>query len=141
MLTWVLAIVGAALAAFPLFATVLLSIIGSAMEGEFIFDFLMPAELFPVAAIGAVLLVIAAWRVKRRQRAIVMSMLAAAGLLLAAQGLAVLTGLASGTSDPIGWRLVIVLALLAGFIVALIALVRAGWMLIRDLMRTPSLAR
>lgn len=141
MLTWVLAIVGTALAAFPLFATVLLSIVGSAMEGEFLFDFLMPAELFPVAAIGAVLLVIAAWRVKRRQRAIVTSMLSAAGLLIASQGIAVLTGLASGTSEPVAWRLVVVLTLLAGFIVALVALVGAGWLLIRDLMRTPSLAR
>jgi len=141
VLTWVLAILGTALAAFPLFATVLLSIIGSAMEGEFLFDFLMPAELFPVAAIGAVLLVIAAWRVKRRRRAIVTSMLTSAGLLLASQGVAVLTGLASGAAEPVGWRLLIVLALLAGFIIALFALVWAGWMLIRDLMRTPSLAR
>lgn len=141
MLTWVLVIVGTALAAFPLLATVLLSILGSVSEGEFLFDFLMPAELFPVAAIGAVLLAIAAWRVRRRRRAVVASMLAAVGLLLAAQGVAVLTGLASSESESTGWRLTLVLGLLGGFIVALVALVRAGWLLLRDLMRTPSLAR
>jgi hypothetical protein len=64
--TKILAITGTVLVCLPILAPILLSVIFLIADGEFLFDYLMPAELFPVAMAGGVLLLWAAIREKRR---------------------------------------------------------------------------
>jgi hypothetical protein len=49
--------------------------------------------------------------------------------------LAVVTGLASGEAEPAGWPWVLVLASLAGYALALVAMGVGGALLLRDLFR------
>ena len=67
VLTKMLAIAGTALVWFPNLAPVLLSVIGFITERMFRFDYLMPAELFPVALVGGFLLLWAALRARSRR--------------------------------------------------------------------------
>ena len=55
-LTKILAIAGTALVWFPILAPVLLAIAAFIGEGRFLLDYLMPAELCPVALLGGGLL-------------------------------------------------------------------------------------
>lgn len=136
--TQLLATVGAALAWFPIAATVILSAIGSIVSRRFLFDYLMPAELFPAALLGGILLVWAALRARSRVRPIGLSLALAVGFLLAIQGLAVATGLASGRTEPAGWPLAVVITALVAFILALLALAVAGTLLARELRPGPT---
>ena len=56
LLTKVLAVVGTILVWFPILAPVVLGIAALFTRGRFLFDFLMPAELFPFALAGSLLL-------------------------------------------------------------------------------------
>jgi hypothetical protein len=49
--------------------------------------------------------------------------------------LAVVTGLASGETEPAGWPWALVLASLAGYALALVAMGVGGALLLRDLFR------
>jgi hypothetical protein len=62
VLAKILAIVGSALVWLPILAPVLLSILIIIKEHMFGFDYLMPAELFPVTLVGGGLLIWAALR-------------------------------------------------------------------------------
>ena len=66
-LTKILAGTGTALVWFPLLAPVLLSVILLITEGVFRLDYLIPAELFPLAGGGGILLVWAALRARLRK--------------------------------------------------------------------------
>lgn len=59
-----LAIVGTVLTLFPLLFMLITSFISSIGQGEFLVDYLLPAELGVVAAIGVIFLVLSAWRVR-----------------------------------------------------------------------------
>lgn len=109
VLTKILAIVGTALVWFPILAPVLLSVIVFPRRRVFHLDYLMPAELFPVALAGGGLLLWAALRARSRRGLVGWGLGLAAGMLVGGQGLAVVTGLASGEREPAGvwWALVI----------------------------------
>ncbi len=64
--TKVLTIVGVILVWFPILAPVLLSLIALGAMRVFRLDYLMPAELFPFALVGGLLLVWAALRAHSR---------------------------------------------------------------------------
>jgi len=134
-LTRILAAVGTALAWFPLLAPLLLAAIAPLSGRRARLDYLMPAELFPVALTGGVLLLWAALRARSRLRPIAWGLVAAIGLLIGSQALAVVTGLASGAREAEGWPWILVVALLAGFILALVVVAIAGVLLLRDLWR------
>jgi hypothetical protein len=134
--TKILAIVGTVLVWFPILAPVLLSIIVTMRAREFRFDYLMPAELFPVALVGGGLLVWSALRARSRLRLIGWGLGIAVGLLVGGQTLAVVTGLASGETEPTGLWWGLVLASLVVYILALIAIGVGGLLLLRDLSRT-----
>jgi hypothetical protein len=134
--TKALAVLGAVLAWFPIVATIALSIIGSISEGTFLFDFLMPAELFPAALAGGLLLLWAAWRARRYLRAIGWGLVLMVGLLAGSQVVAMATGMATGETDPAGWPLALAVAGLAGYVAALIGVGVAGVLLVRDLFRS-----
>ncbi len=74
----------------------------------------MPAELFPAAVAGGALLWWAALRARARQRAIGWGLAAMIGLLFGGQAVAVMTGLASGETEPAGWPWITVIVSIAG---------------------------
>ncbi len=135
ILSKILAIAGTVLTGLPLLAPVLFSAIRFAQMGRFQLDYLMPAELFPVVLIGGGLLVWAALRAGLRRRLIAGSAgLAVAGLVIS-QGLAVVTGLASGAIEAVGLWWGLVVALLAVYILATVGMAVGGVLLSRDLFR------
>ncbi|HEY3312886.1 MAG TPA: hypothetical protein VGK00_14700 [Anaerolineales bacterium] len=132
-LTKGLAITGTVFAWLPILATILTSVAGTLRSGRFRFDYLMPAELFPLALLGAGLLLWAALRAHSRQGLIGWSLAAAAIALLGSQALAVITGLASGKIGASGWPWAVVLAGIAAYALALIVIGIGGVLLLRDL--------
>jgi hypothetical protein len=133
--TKILAIVGTVLVWFPILAPILLSVVFIITNHIFRFDYLMPAELFLFALVGGGLLIWAALRACSRQRIIGWGLGIAAGMLVSGQVLAVVTGLASGETEPVGWRLALVLASLVIYSLALVATGVGGILLLRDLFK------
>ena len=140
ILTKFLAIAGAALVWFPILAPLLLSVFVSIRSGRFRFDYLMPAELFLFALSGGGLLLWAALLARLHRGLIGWSLAIAIGLLVGGQALAVVTGLASGETEPTGWSWALVLASLVAYILSLIAMGVGGLLLLRDLFKTSRLS-
>ena len=136
VLTRILAIVGTLLVLIPILAPVLFSVVRMISDGIFRFDYLMPAELFPLALIGGVLLLWAAVRSRLRRKIIGWALGIAVGVLFAGQALTLATGMASGETEPEGWWWIIVLSSLAIYTLALVALAVGGILLLRDLLLT-----
>lgn len=130
--TKILAIVGTILAWFPILAPVLLSLAKMLADGIFRFDYLMPAELFPFALAGGLLLLWAALRAKTQVKIIGWGLGAAVVLLGGSQALAVVTGLASGSTEPTGWVWAVVLVAIIAYALALVAVAVGGVLLLRD---------
>jgi len=133
VLTKALAVVGTALVWFPIFATLTTSVVGTIADRVFRFDYLMPAELFPVAFVGGGLLMWAALRARSRRGLIGWGLGVVVGLLLGGQALAAVTGLASGETEPAGWFWALVVASLVIYSLALMEIGVAGVLLVRDL--------
>lgn len=134
-LSKVLAVAGTVLLWIPIVATLGLSLIGSIASGEFRFDWLMPAELFPAVLLGGVLLLFAALRAHSRRGLVGWGIGVAIALLFGGQMLAVVTGLASGDREPTGWIAVVVTAAIAAYALAVVELAVSGVLLVRDLFR------
>src|SRR5512139_905727 len=96
VLTKILAIAGTVLMWFPILAPILFSVRSLVVIQRFRFDFLIPAELFLFALAGGILLLWGAVRARSQIKLIGWSFTAAVALLAGSQGLAVLTGLATG---------------------------------------------
>ena len=121
-----LAIVGDVLVWLPLLAPCVfwaVRLLGGRVP---VFDYLMPAELFPVAFAGGALLLVAAWLAKTWRAAICWCVGVAAVSLVGSQSTAVVTGLASGATEPTGWPWIAVLSLLALYALALLTLAVYG---------------
>ena len=131
----ILAIVGTVLVWFPIVAPILLSVAFLVRVGRFGLDYLMPAELFPIVLVGAALLIWAAVRARSRRKLIIWGLAIAVALLVGSQALAVVTGLASGATEPAGVWWVLVVAGIIGLDLAVIALGVGGILLLRDLRR------
>lgn len=104
------AISGTVLVWIPVLFTVITSVIGTLTSGRLRFDFLMPAELFPFALGGAILLVFTALRTRFYRKYVVIGFTLAILCLFGGQGIAVVSGLASGAIAPAGlvWAAVVV---------------------------------
>ncbi len=133
--TKILAIAGTVLVWFPILAPILLSAVSFLADRRLRFDYLMPAELFPSALAGGALLLWAALRARTQRKLLGWSLGAAVVLLFGGQGLAVVTGLASGESEPTGWKMAIVLGAIVGYALALVAAGVGGILLLRDLFK------
>jgi hypothetical protein len=131
--TKILAIAGTLLVGFPLLAPILFSAAAFIRGRVFLFDYLMPAELFPLALAGGLLLLWAAIRARAQRAVIGWGLGIAVGLLFGGQALAVVTGLASGATEPTGWRWVLVMGSLIAYILALTAVGGGGILLLMDL--------
>jgi hypothetical protein len=133
--TKILAITGTVLVWLPLLAPVLLAL-GALFTGSgFLLDYLMPAEIFPLALAGGLMLFWAALRMYSRRGWIGWGLVVAVGMWFGFQALAEVTGLASGAHEPEGWRWALVLAGLAIYILALAEIGVGGILLLRKLFR------
>ena len=136
VLTKILAVAGTVLAWFPILAPVLLTTFVYIRDNEFHFDYLMPAELFLSALLGAALLMWAAKRAGSRLKLIAWAFGIAVVSLFGGQELAVVTGLASGEIEPEGIWYVLSLGLfVVVYSLALIVVAVGGILLVRDIWR------
>jgi hypothetical protein len=131
--TKILAIVGTALVWLPILAPVVFAVIRFIQARRFMFDYFIPAEIFPVVLVGSGLLLWAAFRARSRRGLIGWSLGIAVGLLVASMALAEVTGLASGETEMGGWQWALVLVLFAGFWFGLLGIAIGGILLVRDL--------
>jgi multisubunit Na+/H+ antiporter MnhC subunit len=136
VLTKVLAIVGTVFAWQPILAPILFSAVRFSQSRMFRFDYLMPAEFFPVALIGGILLLWAALRARAYRRLIGWSLGIAVLALVGGQALAVVTGLASGETEAAGLPWALVVTSLVVYTLALVAMAISGILLLRDLFKT-----
>jgi hypothetical protein len=140
ILTRGLPVLGLVLVWFPLLAPVVFCALMLVTARRFLFDFLMPAELFPAALLGSVLLLWAALRARSHVRLIGWGLGIAVALLVGGQLLAEVTGLASGAREPAGLWFVLVLGCIAGYALALLAVGLGGIALLRAVFRPRALS-
>ncbi|MHB1357515.1 MAG: hypothetical protein ACYCZF_16220 [Anaerolineae bacterium] len=133
--TRILALLGTILVWFPLAATIFSSLLRLISGRVFLFDYLMPAELFPAAFIGGGLLLWAALRARSWRGLVAFGLAGALVLLVAGQTLAVITGLASGETEPEGWPWALVTTSLGGYTAALVVMGVGGVLLLRVLFK------
>jgi hypothetical protein len=132
-ITKTIAIIGTLLVSLPLLAPILFTLIFLLRSGIFHFDYLMPAELFPLVLVGGGLLLWAAFRIRSYKKLIGWSYGMAIFLLTASQVIAVLSGLASGKIGTESPFIVAVMAGIAGYILMAILMAVGGFLLLRDL--------
>jgi hypothetical protein len=122
LLTKMLAITGTVLDWLPIIGTIVLSAVSTIGSGIFLFDFLMPAEFFPLAIGGSLLLLWAGLRAKRLARPISWALDGVIGFFVLSQAVAILTGLSSGAVVNGGWQENLANGLLAGYVLSVIAM-------------------
>ncbi len=115
----------------PLLAPFLISAIFFGSTGLLRFDYLMPAELFGFALVGGLLLVWGGARSGLGWRPAGIPLGVAALFLVLAQGLAMVSGLASGRIEAKGFWMAAVVTLLIVSAIAMVFLGIAGIRLIR----------
>ena len=133
--TKVLAVVGALLAWSPIAATVMITVIMWIGSRVFRFDYLLPAELAPAAFAGGGLLLWAALRARLRRGLIGGGLVLMLAMLVGGQALAVISGLASGATEPTSWVWILVFTSLAVYTLAVVEIGTAGVLLVRDMFR------
>jgi hypothetical protein len=133
--TKIMAIAGTVCVWFAVLAPFLFSAARLIVDHIFRFDFLMPAELFPAAVAGGALLLWAALRSKKRRGLIGGGFGGAVLLLVGGQEIAVLTGLASGETEPAGGWWLLVVGMLVAYWLALVITGVGGVLLLRDLFK------
>ena len=137
-LTKTLAVAGTTLILMAVIAPIFFSITALISNGRFVFDFIMPAELFPLVLIGSALLIFAAVRAKSRRKLIIWSFAIGIVMLFGGQALAVATGLASGEIEPTGIWWGLTLGSLIVFDLAVVATCVGGFLLIVELYKRPA---
>lgn len=136
-LTKFLAISGTILVGLPVVAPIVFSLIRLVQGGSFMFDYLMPAELALLVLVGAGLLIWAAIRAHSRVRLFAWSLGAAVLTLVGSQALAVVSGLAHGTTPESSPWMVVVLSVLIAYDLLVLLLFITGFLLCRDLFAKP----
>ncbi|MDO9302224.1 MAG: hypothetical protein Q7T89_12610 [Anaerolineales bacterium] len=136
--TKILAILGTILIWFPVLAPLILAVGSLTRAGMFRFDYLMPAELFPSALLGGILLVWASMRARSYRKLIGWGVVIAVILLFGGQALAVVTGLASGETEPTTLLMALVLGPILIYALALAVVGVGGILLVRDLFKHPA---
>ena len=131
--TKILAVAGTVLVWFPVLAPILITTILYVQEQIFRFDYLMPAELGLFAFGGGIILLVAAILARSRVKLIGWGLGIALVLVVGGQALAVVTGLADGSTEIGGWQWALVLATLAGYSLAIVAMGVGGILLLREL--------
>ena len=138
--TKTMAVAGTLLVWLPLLMPILLAVVSFFKRNLFRFDYLIPAELFPVGFLGGVLLIWAARRAQFKQGLIGWGLGIAIGSLVFGQELSKLTGLASGAMEPEGFWFGILIASLVIFSLAMVAAGIGGLLLLKHLFKPTPLA-
>lgn len=134
--TKILAVTGTIFVWFPILAPILLTTIFFIQEHIFRFDYLMPAELGLFAFGGGILLLIAAIRMHSHLKLIGWGLGIALVMIVGGQALAVVTGLADGSTEIGGWQWMLVLGSLIIYTIAIVAIGVGGVLISRDLFRS-----
>lgn len=134
-LTKGLAIGGTVLVWLPILAPVFFSLALLIQRQIFQFDYLMPAELGLFAFGGGILVMVAAFRAHLRMKIIGWGLGMALVMVLGGQALAVVTGLADGSTEIGGWQWALVLGALVLYTLAVIDVGVGGILLLRDLFK------
>lgn len=140
VLTKVLATAGTVLVWFPILAPILLTTIRFIQSQRFRFDYLMPAELGLFAFGGGILLLVAAIRAHSHAKLIGWGLGIALAFVVGGQALAVVTGLADGSTEIGGWQWMLVLGSLVVYSLAIVAIGIGGILLLRDLFKPQQLS-
>ena len=127
-----LVIVATALVWFPIITPFFLTLIVLFSEGEFRFDFLMPAELFPLAFIGGIILLWFSRRTGAFQKQVAWSFGVAVAALVGSQAIAVATGIASGEREASGLFFTLIVSVYVVYLISHVALGIYGIKLFRD---------
>ena len=135
VLTKILAIVGTILVGLPVVAPIVFGLLRLFRGASFLVDYLMPAELGFLVLAGALMLLWAAIRVRAYIKWIAWSIGLAILLVMGAQWLAVVTGLADGSIQPGGWKMAVVTGGIIAYDLAVISLLVAGIQLIRKVFK------
>jgi hypothetical protein len=135
VLTKILAIVGTILVGLPVVAPIVFGLLRLFRGASFLVDYLMPAELGFLVLAGALMLLWAAIRVRAYIKWIAWSIGLAILLVVGAQWLAVVTGLADGSIQPGGWQMAVVTGGIIAYDLAVISLLVAGIQLIRKVFK------
>jgi len=130
-----LAIAGTVLVWIPVLAPLVLTRWAMIGQEGFGFDWLIPAELSPVVAVGAGLLLVAALLSHARRGLVGWGIGISLGMIVAGSVLAEVTGLASGRTEPTGLPWMLVIAAIAGYVAGIVVLGVAGILMLRDLFR------
>lgn len=134
LFTKIIVIAGNVLVWTPIILPFFTALFALVQLGRVIFDFLMPAELFPFVLAGLILLLWGSFRTKSRQKIIAIATVAASILLASAQTVAGTTGLAGGETEG-GVPFIIAMGLLILFDLSLVVAGIGGLQLLRDLVR------
>ena len=140
VLTKILAIAGTVLVWLPILAPILFSTIRFIQRQMFQFDYLMPAELGLFAFGGGILLLVAAIRARSHVKLIGWGLGIALAFVVGGQAIAMVTGLASGETEPTGWQWMLVLGSLAAYSLAIVAMGVGGILLSRDVFKPNQIA-
>ncbi len=139
--TKALAMIGSVLVWLPVLAPLLFGVLRFIQARRLLVDYLMPAELFIMVFVGGALLIWAGIRARARRALLGGALGAALALLVGGQALAVVTGLASGETEPVGLPWAAVVGALILYDAAVIAVGIGGGLLLRDLFRNSNKMR
>ena len=132
VLTKILAVAGTVLVWFPILAPILLSVFSFLGDRRFRFDYLMPAELGLFAFGGGIILLIAAILARSRVKLVGWGLGIALVTVVGGQALAVVTGLADGSTEIGGWQWALVLGALILYTLAVVEVGIGGILLMWD---------
>ena len=135
-----LAIAGTVLVWLPILAPIVFSLIRFIQRRVFQFDYLMPAELGLFAFGGGILLLVAAIRTRSHLKLIGWGLGIAFVMILGGQALAVVTGLADGSTEIDGWQWALVLGSLVLYTLAIVDIGIGGILVLRDLFKRQQLS-
>jgi hypothetical protein len=130
-----LALFGTIFVLLPVLAPLFFTVVSLLIDGRFRLDYLMPAELFPLALLGAILLLAASLWSHMRRSVIGWGIGIALASLAAGMVLSQVSGLATGETEPTGWIMAVVLVPLAAYTLAIVVIGVGGILLLRDLFR------
>lgn len=135
LLIKIMLVVGVILLGVPLLLPVVLGFFALAQSGRYIFDYLMPAELFVVVLTGAVLVLIAAILARRRVKITAWLVGVVVVTLAALFVIPQLTGLSCTTEGAAGAWIPVMHIILAVYWVAVLVLGVCGKLLLGDLIK------
>ena len=135
VLTKIFAISGTLLLWAPILFMFVTATVGSIMRKALLFDYLMLAEMFPIVALGLVLLVLASLLCRTFRKWFGWGSVAALVALTSGQIFASVSGLASGALAENGAAFAVVIASIVVYNIVVAALAILGILLIRRLFR------